>query len=413
MGVYLRKVDNMRINWFSNASWVCTGYGNQTRLVTPRIKAAGYPISVTALHGLHGQPITSEGIMTYPAGRQQFSQDVIGAAAIFDKADIIISLFDIWVMQPEGIPPEISWYPWFPVDHEPMPRIVAHKARMARKPITMSKFGQKMCENIGLESFYIPHAVDTKIFKRVDRTEARKRLQWPEDKFIVGMVAANKGVPPRKSFFEIITGFAALHKAHPDTMLYLHTDDGVGVMDAVNIKSFCDVLGLKVGYQTDEPVCADVDVLFSDKYTYLLGLPDPFMVDMYNSLDVLVLASMGEGFGIPLIEAQACGTPVIVGDWTSMGELCFSGWKIPKTEARATWSIYAESWQWLVNPEAVAARLMAAYEVKGNEDYRDRARQGALHYDIDKVFEKYWKPTLATIEEQISNSKSKMEMVIF
>jgi predicted ATPase len=53
--------------------------------------------------------------------------------------------------------------------------------------------------------------------------------------------------------------------------------------------------------------------------------------------------------------------------------------------------------------EAIVDRLLQAYEMKGNQDYRKRAREGALYYDVDKVTEKYWKPVLADMEMRISN----------
>ncbi len=123
----------------------------------------------------------------------------------------------------------------FPIDHEPMPANVLEQARKATKVITMSKFGKRMCDMVGLDAWYIPHAVDTKIFKPLDREEARKHLGWDQDKFVVGMVAANKGNPSRKAFYEQIAAFAALHHEHPDTMLYLHTDAGLSGGDVVNL----------------------------------------------------------------------------------------------------------------------------------------------------------------------------------
>jgi FkbM family methyltransferase len=42
--------------------------------------------------------------------------------------------------------------------------------------------------------------------------------------------------------------------------------------------------------------------------------------------------------------------------------------------------------------------------MKGNEDYRKRARDGALAYDADKVAEKYWKPVLEKIAAKIEGT---------
>jgi glycosyltransferase involved in cell wall biosynthesis len=164
---------------------------------------------------------------------------------------------------------------------------------------------------------------------------------------------------------------------------------------------YCQVLGLKVGYMGNEPVKPETDVLFCDQYTNLIGLPDFYLVNVYNALDVLTLVSLGEGFGIPLVEAQACGCPVITGEWTSMGELCFSGWKIPKTEADPFWNTFFESFQWRVKVEAVIERMEAAYTMKGNQEYRDRARAGAVRYDADRIVKRFWAPVLKDMESHL------------
>ncbi len=390
----------LKLNWHSNAMHVPTGYGVQSRIFVPRIKKLGYHISMTAFFGIQGGIVEINGIRHYPNGKHPYGQDIIGASASMDGANAIITLMDAWVVKPENIPDNIGWFPWYPIDCEPIPAPVLTAVKKARRGITMSKFGKKMAENMGLETFYVPHGIETKVFTHNDMNTARKRLGWRDDKFIVGMVAANKGNPPRKSFFEQITAFAALHKAHPDTMLYLHTDDGVHGGECVNLIKYCEVLGLTTGYHRNGQA-PDCDVLFAEQYTYLIGLPDQYMVDVYNSLDVLMMASMGEGFGIPLIEAQSCGCPVITGDWTAMGELCFSGYKIPKTQAKQSWQTYFEAWQWSVDTGAMLERLLAMYALKGNQEYRKRARDGALAYDADKVTEKYWKPVLAEIESML------------
>jgi glycosyltransferase involved in cell wall biosynthesis len=45
-------------------------------------------------------------------------------------------------------------------------------------------------------------------------------------------------------------------------------------------------------------------------------------------MDVLLNPAMGEGFGITVLEAQACGTPAIVTDFSAMKEVCGAGWHV-------------------------------------------------------------------------------------
>jgi glycosyltransferase involved in cell wall biosynthesis len=296
-----------------------------------------------------------------------------------------------------------------------MPFMVLNKVKQMRKGIVMSKFGQQMAKDMGLDVFYVPHSVETNVFKPIDRNSARARLSFPKDKFIVGMVAANKGAECRKSLFEQIAAFAGFHSVHKNSILYLHTDDGTHGGDVVDLVAYCKTMNLKTDYLkcNKDTVCDEsIDVWFVDQYNYFLGIPDVYLVDIYNACDVTMLVSMGEGFGIPLIESQACGCPVITGDWTAMGELCFSGWKIPKEEAIQVWRPHFNAFQWRVKVEAVADRLFKVYEVKNNQDYRDRARKGAMAYDADKVCEKYWKPVLEEIEIMIQDNGG-MKLVTF
>jgi glycosyltransferase involved in cell wall biosynthesis len=124
------------------------------------------------------------------------------------------------------------------------------------------------------------------------------------------------------------------------------------------------------------------------------------MAKLYSAMDVHLLVSCGEGFGIPILEAQSCGTPVIVGDWTSMPELCFSGWKVDKKDSTPIWGAL-QSYTFLPKVGAIVDKLELAYQMHGNVSYRKAVRKGAMAYDADKVVEKYWLPTLKKIESKI------------
>lgn len=45
------------------------------------------------------------------------------------------------------------------------------------------------------------------------------------------------------------------------------------------------------------------------------------LVGLYRAADCLVFCSRGEGFGFPVLEAMACGTPVVCSSTTSLGEV--------------------------------------------------------------------------------------------
>ncbi len=126
-------------------------------------------------------------------------------------------------------------------------------------------------------------------------------------------------------------------------------------------------------------------------------------------MDVLMNVSLGEGFGIPIIEAQACGTPVIVGDWTSMGELCFSGQKIDKAKAAPFYNPLG-TYQFTPRFEDIGLALIEEYR---NPSSKEKAREGALEYDADLVTEKYWKPVLEDIESTLPKGEAEMKLVKF
>jgi glycosyltransferase involved in cell wall biosynthesis len=378
----------MNINWFSNSIWARTGYGNQTALFVPRLRKLGHQMSVTAFYGLEGSIINLDGIPIYPRGHMAYGQDIWSAHAHHAGADVCISLMDAWVFEPGMNPHNVPWIPWFPVDMEPLPERIRERVQQALKRIVFSQFGLRVVNDAGLDAYYVPHGVDTQIFKPGDRAKAREMLDLPADRFIVGMVAANKGNPSRKAFTPQLEAFAAFHKKHDDSMLYLHTTKSEhGEGQGVNLPEYLKYLGLVEGR----------DVVFCDQYMNMLGFPDPHMAGLYNAFDVHLLVSMGEGFGIPILEAQACGCPVIVGDWTSMSELCFSGWKVCKSEAVKWWTPLA-AYQYFPQPEAIADRLEMAYQAKDVDSIRQRACAGAQKYDVERVTQKYWKPTLENIQ---------------
>ena len=62
-----------------------------------------------------------------------------------------------------------------------------------------------------------------------------------------------------------------------------------------------------------------------DRIVRLIHPDDTTLCQAYNAADAFVYPSLQEGFGIPLVEAMRCGTPIIASDIPVFREICGEG----------------------------------------------------------------------------------------
>jgi glycosyltransferase involved in cell wall biosynthesis len=68
------------------------------------------------------------------------------------------------------------------------------------------------------------------------------------------------------------------------------------------------------------------------EYRNFPQISDEELVALYIESDILIFASTYEGFGLPIIEAQAVGRPVIASDAASLPEIAGEGAEFVKPE---------------------------------------------------------------------------------
>jgi glycosyltransferase involved in cell wall biosynthesis len=204
------------------------------------------------------------------------------------------------------------------------------------------------------------------------------------------MTAANKGVhPPRKAFAENFMAFGMFAQRHPDAVLYMHSEASAS-MGGLDLNLLAQMCGI-----------APDRIKWADPYLYRMGLPLHAMAALYSAADVLLAASMGEGFGIPVVEAQACGTPVIVSNFTAQPELVGDGWLV---DGQPFWDPAQKSW--FLTP-SVASILNALEESYRRErGTSQKAIEFAKQYDADTVYETHWKPAMKEIAAWCRSSQS-------
>lgn len=305
----------MRILISSNAAHASTGYGVQCKGLAYGLKDLGYEVAIHAWYGLQGGVINASGIMTYPRIGHNFGGDA-GVVARHFNADLVITIQDVWVL-PDNFADTLPcpWAAWVTIDGYPLPKQIGERMKACRYPVAYSKFGYQQMVDYGIENpIYIPLGLSEDYYPDLDNRDAlRKQLGVEDDTFVVLMVAANKGYPSRKSYPEAILSFSEFHKKHPDSLLYLHTDIYAG--DGLELLDICKLCGLD-----------DTAVKFTNQGSYRLGMDNEFMRQLYQCADVLLNPAKSEGFGLPIVEAQACGTPVITTNHSAMPEVTRLGY---------------------------------------------------------------------------------------
>jgi len=364
-----------RIFWFSNSPEAPTGYGTQTAQVVRRLKKRGHDVAVGANYGQQLGMGKWQGVPVYPQGYDGYSQDVI-MSHFMDWADqsddptVLVTLFDVWTLKN----PRLSELPhvvsWVPVDHmNVVPEVMSWVSRPNVTPVAMSQHGQQAMERAGVESVFIPHALE-KHWKPTPFEDD----PWP-GRFVVTIPNANKGVlPSRKAWGENLLAFAIFAQQHPEALLYLHTEarSAAGI-DLVSLIKACGI--------------PQEQVTFVDPYSHRMGVDDRTMARIYTRSDVLLSATAGEGFGLPVLEAQACGTRVVVSDFSAQPELVGDGWK---AEVQPQWNPTQQGWFATPMVGSIVEGLEAAFQAGGG--HSDAAVEFASGFDADRVFREGWQP---------------------
>jgi glycosyltransferase involved in cell wall biosynthesis len=125
--------------------------------------------------------------------------------------------------------------------------------------------------------------------------DVRRRYGLPE-KFLLVVGT----IEPRKNYPRLLEAMAAIRKDHPD---------------------LCLVVAGSKGWLY-EPFFQKIEALGADSWVKLTGyVADEDLPALYSAARALVMPSVYEGFGLPILEAMACGTPVISSQAASLPEL--------------------------------------------------------------------------------------------
>lgn len=382
----------MKILWVSNGPHTNTGYGVPTKNILPYLKNLGHQVAVQAYYGINGGSVNWGDVVLYPSQGHSFGVDVVGAQARHFGADLVITLLDNWCLPLNyGELFDCPWLSWFPVDGAPVPQGSVDRARKADYPAVFSRDGVDRMNEAGVEVEYLPYAVDCDVFKPSDKETARELLGFPQDAFLVVTVGANKGYPARKAWPEILMAFKHFQSCCDNALLYLHTR-----MSPISKE------GVEFGPLLSDLEIPSRSIVIAPQEELAVGVPNDDLTTLYQAADVLLIPSMGEGFGLPIAEAQACGCPVITQACSSMTELTIGG--IAIEGGQPFWVPGLNYWWKIPNVERIVDALYKIYELPLVQKM-DMAESSVKHfranYHWPVVVERYWRPLLERIEDEL------------
>jgi len=347
----------MRIMPISDSPWAPTGFGTNTRCISAIFAEEGHDVGYAGCQNPKHDPnykiewplgsgdnVEVELLPLMHPGQEKFGEQSFPQWLEGFKPDLIFTHLDIQMFEytlqgknPQGLNLPIFDEDGMPIPQNKMMRLVKKAMREAGKPrfklgsiipidgqpsipgwkrvldeidypVAMSYYGQQVMlkDFDGYKSTVISHGVDCNFFKP-------KMISKPEpDCFVIGCVARNqhrKNIPRLMRAFKL---FVDKNKLTPDnTKLLLHMD-------------WEDHMGWNIEYMSSPHVYDMREYLVPPTMGSIEkgdAPDDAAMVDIYNLMDIHALPTGGEGFGIPTLEAMACGKPNVICNYTTSYEL--------------------------------------------------------------------------------------------
>jgi glycosyltransferase involved in cell wall biosynthesis len=273
-------------------------------------------------------------------GRWRFERVVIDF-----KPDIIFDIRDYWMNSYQQNSPLRPYYHWVvmpTVDSEPQQEDWIDTYVSADGILTYSDFGRDVLlkqSNNKIKYFDTASpGVDLLNFRPMieQKSQIRELLGMPKDAFVIGSVMRNQ---KRKLIPDLFDAIRILKEKNPElynkTFLYLHTSYPDAGWDIPQLLKDYDITN-KVFFTYYCPKCGNIRALLfshskimcnkcgSDTLAFPNvnnGISTQNLALIYNSFDLYVQYAICEGFGMPQVEATACGIPIATVNYSAMQDI--------------------------------------------------------------------------------------------
>ena len=319
-----------------------TGVQRYTGEMVQRMGSAVQPIAPK--RDLMGVPahLWEQAVLPLRAGRKLlWSPSATGPVC---KRNQIVTIHDMAAMDhPE----------WFTPLYSRMYRVlVPMLARRVKHIIAVSSFTRdRIVARTGVtreKITVIPNGYDSKFYPQTPRVVERTvaELQLPSKRYLLSLCT----MEPRKNLARLLEAWR---------QLALEVDDSVYLVLA--------------GGSGQDSVFRETELTVAAPRVHLTGyVNDRLLPGLYTGAMAFIYPSLYEGFGLPPLEAMACGTPVVVSNTSAIPELVGSaGIRINPLDAK---SIRDGLQQILTQPDLRHQLAKAGLERSGRYSWDESAR---------------------------------------
>ena len=351
-----------RVLFLTEAAYLSTGYATYSRNVLTHMKNTGkYELAELSVYGNADDP-RRESIpwKNYPVlpdsscseeeknvynsnGSNVFGSWRFERACLDFKPDVVLTIRDFWMDSFVYESPfrRIFKWIWMPtVDAAPQNEEWIHQFANADSVLTYSDWAKDVIDEQSggsVKTICSASPSASQEFAMIaDKAEAKESMGIPADYKIIGTVMRNQR---RKLFPSLFEAFSKYLKKTGDTKTYLHchTSYPDGGWDFGELLHQNDISSrVLFTYVCSDQECKAVEICkfndsrkacskckkFTSTQTHVSnGVSDEALAKIYNIHDLYIQCANCEGFGLPQVEAAACGVPIACTNYSAMEDV--------------------------------------------------------------------------------------------
>jgi glycosyltransferase involved in cell wall biosynthesis len=283
---------SFRIIMLSDMDPSGSGYASITTALGSRLADMGHEVKIIGLY-YSGEEHHYK-FSLFPCAGINDAFAMLNNMKILFNPDVFISLTDIPNQEPVAKMAKKLEIPYIcvtPMENGPLCATWATILSQADICYVMSEFAVQECERMGIKAEHLTIGIDTESWKPPTPEEKQKLREsyGLKDEFVILTVADNQ---ERKNLWGALGSLEIFKHTYPNFKYWLVTRENQ-----------------YVGYRLRD-LASNCGVL-KELSIFERGMPFKMLWGLFAAADVFLLTSKAEGLGMPILEAMACGLPVV------------------------------------------------------------------------------------------------------